>query len=721
MPKVSSPQSRAFRDERKFRPELHGIRGLAIFLVVAFHIFADGRVSGGIDVFLAITGFLALPSLLRRTHGGWRIDLATRFSSLFRRLFVPLLPVLIAVSIAGFFIFPLSEQPQLFSEVRASALFYENWQLISSQLTYDAAGPDTSPLQHIWSTSIQGQFHVAMTFLVMGVAWLAVKLRFSARDSLITVLALITAASFAWAMQETANDQATAYFSTFSRAWELTLPGILGLVVSKISLPPAVRGIMSWLGLALIVSCGFVQDGAAHFPGPLALWPVLGVCLFLTAGKTRTRWGADKLLSVAPFQRIGDISFSLYLWHWPILIFTLLITGQEKADPALAAFVLALSLLAGFAGKHLFEDRAADWRLVFREPKRAIATAMTVASLSFIGASGMQAVAQEEFEAEVAAFEAEVAALEAAEIAAYEDMVVRTDYPGAGAMFAPSGVTIDPLEPVPAQDIIRADIGWYSQVDKQEPCVQRRESTDIIPCQHPQADEGPLVLMVGGSHTGQWSDPIGRLAVQHGWDLELYEKSGCLFTTDGVENPSGLEITPSCVEWNDKLIKTIKERRPALLITTGSTRLAEHPESTTDGMVEAVERVTAAGIPVFLFRENPHETEEWIECLAGGADSEHTQCTAPRDQFYSAEIDQYGLPHESEIAYGFDTSEYMCDEEDCFAKVGNVQVLRDDNHISATFASSALPFIAQGIREIAPGLFAASGMDSSSITVGSSR
>lgn len=690
MPKVSSPQTRAFRDERKFRPELHGIRGLAIFLVVAFHIFADGRVSGGIDVFLAVTGFLALPSLLRRTYGGWRIDLATRFSGLFRRLFIPLLPVLIAVGIAGFFVFPLSEQPQLFSEVRASALFYENWQLISSQLTYDAAGPSTSPLQHIWSTSIQGQFHVAMTFLVMAVAWLALKLRFSARDSLITILALLTAVSFTWAIYETGTNQDVAYFSTFSRAWELTLPGILGLVVPRFRLSPAVRAIMSWLGLGLIVSCGFVLDGAREFPGPTALWPVLGVCLFLTAGNSRTRWGADNLVVTKPFQKIGDISFSLYLWHWPILIFTLLLTGREQADLSTAAVVLGLSLLAGALGKYLFEDRAADWRPAFPEPRRAMATALTITSLSFIGASGVQAVSETSF---------------AAEVAAYEEMVVTTDYPGAGVMFAPEGVTINPLEPVPGNDILRADAGWYTKVNKVQPCIQRHDSTDITPCQHPQADKGPLVVMVGSSHTGQWSDPIGKLAVEHGWDLELYEKSGCLFTTDGEENRSGLEISPSCVEWNTKILAELKERRPALIITTGSTRLAGDPESTTDGMVEAVERMTNAGIPVFLFRENPHETEDWITCLAEGADSEHTQCESPRDRFYSEEIDRYGFPHESESAFGFDTSAYLCDAQDCFAKVGNVHVLRDDNHITATFASSALPFISDGIREVAPDLF----------------
>lgn len=691
MPTLPPPPLRPLRDGRRFRPELHGVRGLAILLVVVFHIFAAGRVSGGIDVFLAITGFLALPSLLGRTTGGWRIDLAARFSGLIRRLVVPLLPVLLAVGVAGTILVPLSEQPQLFGEMRASILFYENWELVTSQLTYDAAGPGTSPLQHIWSTSIQGQFHVIMTFFVMAVAWAAAKAHRSPRTALLIALGVVTAASFWWAMEETATNQAAAYFSTLTRAWELTLPGMLGLVVARIRLSPVARGILSWIGITLIVSCGFVLDGAALFPGPAALWPIAGICLFLIAGQTHVRWGADRLLTARPFQRLGDISYSLYLWHWPILIFALIITGREQADPATAAVVLALSLAAGVAGKALFEDRAANWRPAFPNPARALATGATATVLAFIAASGALAYSADRFEQETAAFEA---------------MVVETDYPGAGAMVAPESVTIAALDPVPSRDILRSDAGWYATLNKTEPCIQRYSGSETTSCQHPEADEGPLVLMVGGSHTGQWAEPMAAMAVEYGWDLEVYEKSGCLFTTDSVRNSAGLPIDESCVAWNENMQDVIERRRPALVVTTGTTRLAGEPETATPGMVDAVRRVTDSGIPVFLFRENPHRTEDWLACLADDS-AAHTRCEAPRSDFYSAEIDREGLPQVSETARAFDTSKYLCDEESCYAQVGNVRVLRDDNHLTATFASSARTFIESELRTLTPDLFTA--------------
>ncbi len=141
-PESAEDHATPFRDTRKWRHELHGIRGVAIFLVVTFHIFGHGRVSGGIDIFLAITGFLAVPSLYRRamTDGGF-IPLMSRFGGLARRLLVPLIPVLLFIAIVGSLILPVTLQPQMFAELRASALFAENIELVRSQLAYDAAGP----------------------------------------------------------------------------------------------------------------------------------------------------------------------------------------------------------------------------------------------------------------------------------------------------------------------------------------------------------------------------------------------------------------------------------------------------------------------------------------------------------------------------------------------------------------------------------------------------
>lgn len=567
---IHGVDKRAFRDTRKFRPELHGVRGLAIFLVVAFHIIGNGTVSGGIDVFLAITGFLALPSLMRRTGDGWKLGLAARFSGLIRRLLIPLLPLLLAVGIAGTYLIPLSEQPQLFTELRASILFYENWELVNSQLTYEAAGPETSPLQHLWSTSIQGQFHLVMTFLVMLVAFIAIKAGKSKKTSLIVVLTLITIASFAWAVVDTSISQASAYFSTASRAWQLTLPGILGLIVADLKLSPTVRAIMSWMGVGLIVSCGFVLDGARLFPGPAALWPILGICLVLAAGETKTRWGADRLLVTWPFQKVGDISYSLYLWHWPILIFTLQATGMERVDFGTGTLVFIVSIIAGAIGKWAFEDRLANWSFAFPYPRRAFASGLAITLVSVIAASG--------------ALTASTTRLDSA-IDTYRDSIVLEDHPGASAMVAPDYIDIAPQPFLPDSSILRHDFGWNIHLTLENNCVQRKTASEPVSCQYPESTSGPLVIMVGSSHTGQWSTPFGQLAEKYGWDLELYEKSGCLFNRDGIENDAGVLITDSCVVWNDNVLEAIEERQPDLVITTGTTRIGNEPEMTTDGML----------------------------------------------------------------------------------------------------------------------------------------
>lgn len=249
------------------REGLHGLRGVAVVLVVLFHLFGAGRVSGGIDVFLAISGFLFTGLILRRVTGAG-LDVPAYLARLVRRLVPPVLPVLAFVVLATLVLLPAPMRAQTWQETAAVLLYVENWQLIASQLGYDAAGVQTSPLQHLWSLSVQGQFYLLWP-VVLGITWwLLGRLRLPARTTLAVVVLAVTAASFGYAVHLHHLDQPVAYLHTGARLWELTLPGLLALTAARRRLPQAVRVGLGWTGLALIVSCGFVLDGAALFPGP---------------------------------------------------------------------------------------------------------------------------------------------------------------------------------------------------------------------------------------------------------------------------------------------------------------------------------------------------------------------------------------------------------------------------------------------------------------------
>src|SRR5699024_2287570 len=165
----------------RYLPELHGVRGLALLGVVLFHLFGNGRTSGGIDIFLAVTGFLFTGMLLREaTASDGSVDPFKYFGRLFRRIFIPAALVASITLIASLLISPVTERSQLWAEARASLLYFENFELINSQLAYGAAGPDTSPFQHFWSLSVQGQFYLVWPLVAIIAVILATKARSSA-------------------------------------------------------------------------------------------------------------------------------------------------------------------------------------------------------------------------------------------------------------------------------------------------------------------------------------------------------------------------------------------------------------------------------------------------------------------------------------------------------------------------------------------------------------
>lgn len=687
--------AKPFSDQRRFRTELHGVRGLAISLVVAFHIFSNGRVSGGIDIFLAITGFLAIPSLMRRAEkGNGVIALGTRFAGLVKRLWVPLAPMLIVIALVSSAILPLSAHPQLFREFRAASLFYENYELIRSQLSYNAAGPDTSPLQHLWSTSIQVQFHIIMPFIIMAVTIPIFYLKRNPRPFVLVVLAGLTLWSMKHAIEGQHIHQAENYFSTLSRTWQLTLPGIVGLTIDRIKLTSTLRALLSWVGFILMCSAGFIFDGAALYPSYYALIPVGAMLCIVIAGETRSRWGADRILGTWPFQKLGDVSFSLYIWHWPLIVLYLNFSAQDSLDLAGACGILIVSLCLAYLGKRFLEEGLANVGIFAAPNWRIPLTTGTICALA-MGSTFwyLQHSSLRKIDRIDAAGRAEFSLV---------------DYPGAQAFVADAHVPDKPVFP----DLNAVPTNWGEVFDlppinttELDRCWGEGDDTvtDPVGCAYGDEESSRIVVMVGGSHVGQWWGAFKNAADDYGWRLILLQRGGCVFTIDPNPKPNEPIYPDGCYEYNRKALDYIKEIEPSLVITGATTQHFKGHEGIIDGMRDAWAELEQANIPTLLLRDTQRVPDATPTCLLQRGDA--ISCGTPRTTCYSRSIDENGIPNLPSTAMYFDTSQFICKDNFCPAIIGNVVVWRWQAHVTYAFAQTARPTLEPLLRTFTPDLY----------------
>src|SRR5699024_974411 len=339
-------------------------------------LFGDGRTSGGIDVFLAVAGFLFTGMLLREAAStGGHVNPFKYYGRLVRRILIPAAVVVITTLLIGLVVSPVSQHDQLWAEARASLLYFENIELISSQLAYGAAGPETSPFQHFWSLSVQGQFYIVWPAITIMAVLIAKRLRASAASVMAILIGIVFIASFAYATYVGGYNQDEAYLMTTTRAWQLAFGGLLALAGGTLRLPQKLRGIAGWVGVILIVSCGFILDGAQLFPGPWALWPLVGLTLVLiaagpTGGNNDPKGSATHFLSNRVLAWVGDHAYSLYLWHWPLLIFYMEIRNREAVGIRGALVILAVTTLLA-----VLTYRYIEMPLKTRQQKRSAFTA----------------------------------------------------------------------------------------------------------------------------------------------------------------------------------------------------------------------------------------------------------------------------------------------------------------------------------------------------------
>ncbi|RZQ60121.1 acyltransferase family protein [Amycolatopsis suaedae] len=647
---------------RRYRPELQGLRAVAALLVVVYHVWLN-RVSGGVDVFFLISGFLLTGQLVRAAAGAG-IRWGAMWGRMVRRLFPAALTVLLGVVVASFLLLPENRWFSTIREVAASALYLENWQLVADSADYFAQHGTASPVQHYWSLSIQGQFYLLWPLLVGGLLLLT-----RSRRTLTAVLLAVFAASLLYSVTLTATDQPVAYFDTATRMWEFALGGLLALAVDRITLPRAVRVALGWLGVAGLVSCGLVLQVGTVFPGYAALWPLLSGAAVIAAGSTGSRAGADRWLSARPVRHLGDLSYALYLWHWPVLVLFLVATGRDEPGLAGGAAVIGLSLLLAAATHHLVERpaQARQWGAV------TLAAATLLPVLAVTG--GWQAVAT-------------------GKARTYAATVDNPDHPGARAK-EPGFTYWGSADPDLAPSLVTLPQDYATIPEEQ--CGIAPRHPELTVCTTGELDTPQRRIVVAGdSHAQQFVAALQPAAQRRNWQIITMVRGGCPFSTDSETVPGD----QPCMDWNAAVADEIVELRPDLVFTIATRDVrVDATEYTPPGYVNQWRKVDAAGIPVLAVRDNPRFGSPPVACVESRGPAS-PECATPRAQLYAPDPPYTAVADLPPGVAFADFSDYFCEADVCPPVIGNVLVYLDDNHVSATYMATMSEAVEQAVVRV---------------------
>ena len=563
--RLASLYPREVQKERHFRPDIQGLRALAVLLVIVAH-SGFGTVSGGfvgVDVFFVISGFLITSLLMREAARTGRISLLGFYARRARRILPAASVVAVATVVAAILFLPLVRAVEVIKDSIWVAAFAANIRFASVGTDYFAKGEPASPLQHYWSLSVEEQFYLVWPLLLVGwIAWAARRKdgprSLTAPLVLVGVLSLV---SFAWSLWATYESPTTAYFSTLTRAWELGVGSALGIWMARgaasTARPP--RWLVEALGaaglLAIMLACvGY--SPSTPFPGYQALLPVLGTAALLYVGGAERVGAASRLLSVPPARVVGDWSYSLYLWHWPILRIAEDHLGVGRLP--LGRLVLALALIFGLS--------ALTYRFVeepFRRGKRwarpRIGVALYPLSLAMVvvvavtgrvwidhelGISGDNpAITTADFKGKQLSKDPHVALVQASTLAAQQG------------------------QPIPS-DLTPGLLGLRKDTAPLGDCDYRTGTRQL--CANGDVDSDRVMVLIGDSHARAWSPAFTELGEQQGYRTYYFVFSGCSAIRAVQAEPQNLRPWTECEDFKDWVVDTVADLQPDVVVVATS-------------------------------------------------------------------------------------------------------------------------------------------------------
>jgi peptidoglycan/LPS O-acetylase OafA/YrhL len=730
-------------DGRTFRPDVEGLRGVAILLVLAFHADVSLTAGGfvGVDVFFVISGFLITGLLLRERERDGRIDFAAFYARRVRRLLpAGLVTLAVVLPVAWTLVDPLDQVPVAL-DAAAAAVSLGNIRFALEQGDYFATVGTPSPFLHYWSLGVEEQFYLVWPALLV-LSARGTRPRRNAGVALTVVLGASLVASIA----ATGIAAPWAFYSLPTRAWQLALGGLIAVAARALDrLPGVLLSFPAWAGLMMVVASVLLLDPSMAYPGVAALLPTSGAAL-LILGSAR-RLGPGWLLSIGPLRFVGRISYSLYLWHWPILVLVPIALGTEPTLEGRLGLV-GLSIVVATATCFLIEEPFRHSSALAVHPLRTLALGGSSVALIVALGAGLAEVALQAIDAPIAAAStsdmrdpgrptaggtaSSPEAASSAPVSATPGWAAvspdATSSPGPSAAAAPQSgqsptAAPSPASPSPAApssksgpEPLPADVRPKLSVARtdverlvRDGCLALEGVRTPRDCVYGDPKGDVTIALVGDSHASDLFPALEPIATARGWRLVTFVKVSCPFIDMPLRNLYLKRAYPECAAFRDATVRRLAAERPTLVIL-GFDHFV-HPVRAADDTIAAQVNALAhliGRLPgrVAVLVDHPRSGVDVPGCL-----SEHRadirRCAVPKGvAFLGATGTRERRAAEAAEAAGaglIDLTASICPSLPCPVVIDERIVFRDNHHLTATFAATlSAPLAAEIDRVLRP-------------------
>jgi peptidoglycan/LPS O-acetylase OafA/YrhL len=695
-----------------FRPDIEGLRAVAVSLVLLYHAAVPGFGGGyvGVDVFFVVSGFLISGLLLRELETTGSISLPSFYARRLRRL-LPAVALLILVTVlASVAVLSPLRAGDVAADGVAAALYASNLRFAAQATDYLQSELAPSPLLHLWSLGVEEQFYLFWPALLL----LATRTHANRRLRVGILAVAVVVASFALSSWLTTANAPWAFFSLPTRAWELGIGALLAVgAVRLATLPRGLAAAAGWLGLGMIVASALLIDTSTPFPGTAALLPVLGTALAMLPGMRDKSVAPARHLGWRPARFLGRISYSLYLWHWPMLVLPTAVAGDTLPLPVRVGLMLA-AIPVAYASQRWLEDPIRRGRLVGVVPRRNLAYAGALSIAVATSSLGLGFITTQRLAAATGADRTATAPSlpNLGGLAAPSLPPATGEAPSAGPATAAPTLPPPPGGPVPA-DLIpsltraRDDIPAIYEND----CHLAQPATAIPDCVFGDPGSPTAVVLIGDSHAAQWFPALERLAIERSWRLVSLTKSACTPAWVTVWNTTFKRAYTECDEWRGRVLERVEAEHPAVVIVasshpyrsagSGAPTGSDGGVALAAGLGETLERLRPLSDAVVLIGDTPKFDRDPPDCLSSHLD-ESLDCAEPR----ASMVDEPWLETEATIAREvgaafIDPTDWACPTDPCPAVVERYLVYRDTHHLATPYVIALRERLAAALPSLA--------------------